>query len=415
MLFYSLTQSQLGSSGLGMAARARYPMGALAIATVCLVWVVARSKKPFLKLNACLSTIAAAICVVTLLQTAWHEVPLQKTRNNGPLTGAVRLLPHEAQAKAVGALPDIYYLVLDSYTSAESLKRFWNYDDSLFINYLREKGFYVADRTRSNYTTTPESIASSLNMAYMDNHGSRSGGLSARLNKKIRDNEVVKVLEAEGYDVVNLSLFDIGEKDRLYNCYIPDPSSLASFLYFQTIIGRLRQEKFPSYMADVNRRILSALKELPGKRSQRPRFIYAHVMCPHAPYLLDRDGGSLVRKSYLNYLSMSVPNKSKYLEQIIYTNKAMREVVDAILDRSAPAPIVIIQADHGYRFLSGKERAEEADTVLNAYHLPGGGDTCLYRSISPVNSFRVVLGYYFGLSYTLLKDARRQDLESLDD
>jgi hypothetical protein len=414
-LFYSAMQGQVGSSGLGMATRARYMMGALALVTPTLVWALARSKKPFLKLSLCLSTIAAALCILTLFQAARHEGPLVKMGNNRPPTGVARLHPHEARAKAMGALPDIYYLVLDSYTSAESLTRFWNYDDSGFINYLRGKGFYVAGQSRSNYTTTAESIASSLNMAYVDARDLRSADRYARLNKRIRDSAAVKILESEGYDVINLSLFDIGEKVRLYSCFLPDPSSLLSFLYFQTIVGRLRQEKFPSYIPDVNRRILSTLKELPGNRSQTPRFVYAHLMCPHAPYLLDRDGGSLVRKSFFNYFFMSVHGKSKYLEQLIYVNKAMREVVDAVLERSARTPIVIIQGDHGYRFLSGKDQADEADTILNAYHLPDGGDRGLYRSISPVNSFRVVLGYYFGRSYAVLKDRRHQNLQSLAD
>ena len=42
--------------------------------------------------------------------------------------------------------------------------------------------------------------------------------------------------------------------------------------------------------------------------------------------------------------------------------------------------------------------------ILNAYLLPDGGAEALYASISPVNSFRVILNAYFGHSLPLLPD-----------
>ncbi len=42
--------------------------------------------------------------------------------------------------------------------------------------------------------------------------------------------------------------------------------------------------------------------------------------------------------------------------------------------------------------------------ILNAYFLPGESDGLLYPSISPVNTFRVILNLYFGGQYPLLED-----------
>jgi hypothetical protein len=42
--------------------------------------------------------------------------------------------------------------------------------------------------------------------------------------------------------------------------------------------------------------------------------------------------------------------------------------------------------------------------ILNAYYFPGGRYEGLYDSISPVNSFRVVLSTYFGARLPLLPD-----------
>ena len=42
--------------------------------------------------------------------------------------------------------------------------------------------------------------------------------------------------------------------------------------------------------------------------------------------------------------------------------------------------------------------------ILNAYYLPGDGAESLYPTITPVNSFRVILDKYFGENFPLLPD-----------
>ena len=43
-------------------------------------------------------------------------------------------------------------------------------------------------------------------------------------------------------------------------------------------------------------------------------------------------------------------------------------------------------------------------SILNAYHLPRGGETALYPEITPINSFRVILDYYFAADLGLKPD-----------
>jgi hypothetical protein len=47
---------------------------------------------------------------------------------------------------------------------------------------------------------------------------------------------------------------------------------------------------------------------------------------------------------------------------------------------------------------------KERMTVINAYLLPGGGGEALYKTITPVNSFRVVFNHYFNAKIELLDD-----------
>ncbi len=43
----------------------------------------------------------------------------------------------------------------------------YGYDNTEFLNALRERGFYVGECSQSNYVRTEISLASSLNMMYL--------------------------------------------------------------------------------------------------------------------------------------------------------------------------------------------------------------------------------------------------------
>jgi hypothetical protein len=68
---------------------------------------------------------------------------------------------------------------------------------------------------------------------------------------------------------------------------------------------------------------------------------------------------------------------------------------------------VILQGDHGpldHPEKDIKTRFRNRTRILNAYLLPAGGAARLYDSISPVNTFRVILNHFFGTDYPLLED-----------
>jgi len=71
--------------------------------------------------------------------------------------------------------------------------------------------------------------------------------------------------------------------------------------------------------------------------------------------------------------------------------------------------IIILQGDHGpgafYNMLElDNSCVYERFSILNAYYFPNGDYQLLYPSVTPVNSFRVVLNRYFGAQLDLLED-----------
>jgi hypothetical protein len=105
--------------------------------------------------------------------------------------------------------------------------------------------------------------------------------------------------------------------------------------------------------------------------------------------------------------------RKAYGEQVDYLNVKVRQIVDRILAHSKRPPIIILQGDHGpgSRLVFGRENGSttwvdlrERMSILNAYDLPAGGEKVLYPSITPVNTFRSILSYYFGAKYSRLPD-----------
>ncbi len=127
---------------------------------------------------------------------------------------------------------------------------------------------------------------------------------------------------------------------------------------------------------------LPTVSSLPGRK-----FIYAHIFSTHTPYVFAQDGSYYPDESIQGYLNGT-----------IYTNGVILDAVDQILENSNPDPIIIIQGDHGRQGSSNKFG------ILNAYHLPDGGNEYLYSDISPINSFRLIFNIYFGAHFKLLDD-----------
>lgn len=76
-------------------------------------------------------------------------------------------------------------------------------------------------------------------------------------------------------------------------------------------------------------------------------------------------------------------------------------MIDAILAKSSVPPIIVLQGDHAPQLLT---EGYNKHKILNAYYLPDGNVDWLYPTITPVNTFRVILDEYFGEELPLLPD-----------
>jgi len=324
-------------------------------------------------------------------------------------TDAVFTQYREAGSK----LPDIYYIILDGYARADTLKNLDHFDNSKFLIFLENKGFYIADKSQSNYSLTLLSLSSTLNMQYLDALVSKNTTDAKKRDlgiEMIRNNKVANSLREEGYKILSIGT-GWGATDK--NPYADEVfhyrqrSEFTKLLYQTSIL--LALERFQVGDADSVLFAFEKLSEIP--EMQAPTFTFTHIVSPHPPYLFDRNGNKLAIYSKSFNEPEAWEQREKYVDQLIFINKKMQSTVESILSKSKIEPIIIIQGDHGTGSLGATplqkvsmKKLKERMRNLNAYYLPNGGDKQLYESITPVNTFRTIFNFYFDKNFEMLQD-----------
>jgi len=308
-------------------------------------------------------------------------------------------------------LPDIYYIILDGYGRKDVLQKQYHYDNSAFVNYLHRKGFYIADKSRSNYPYTFLSLASSLNMRYLDALND-SPDQEADGTQMILHNQVIRLLKAEGYTIIHLNSgwvvtgIDQPEADKNYSYKSLNEFSI--LIVKTSLLGLYYTDKaYAGTQRDVILYNLGKLRDIPPKTE--PTFTFAHFVCPHPPFVFDRKGKLPKRDTRIRRLEADWLPAERYVDQLVYISSEIQKVIDHIIKQSDIPPIIIVQSDHGPACPGmvehpSKDIIWQRTTILNAYYVSNRIKQHLYPSISPVNSFRVILNDLFDYKLPLLPD-----------
>ncbi len=326
----------------------------------------------------------------------------------------------QAVSDTTSGYRDIYYIILDAYTRDDTMLSFYQYDNSSFLDALTERGFYIARCSQSNYSYTDVSMASSLNLDYIQEIDPSKSAIG--LGRLSRESLARKFLQNAGYSVVSINngyrqtqWFDAD----IYFSYRNDPAGYMSrgltefeSMFLKTTAGLVLMDidhvlswRFNKIARDDPMRDryllikytldkLTTIPSLPG-----PKFVYLHILLPHEPYIFARNG------DFIPDPQAYIPG---YRDHVILINDRMIQFIDKILSVSDHEPIIIIQGDHG-----GPETKDLSSSVhiLNAYYLPDTTNDKLYETISPVNTFRLIFNTYFGTDYEYLPDISYRTIE----
>ena len=315
--------------------------------------------------------------------------------------------------------PDVYYFILDSYGRQDYIQQYMKYDNSNFIKQLQQRGFSIVDCGLSNYSYTRLSLATSLNMEYIENLGTQfvpENSDETMLDPLIQDNRVVAEFKKRGYLIVAFAtgyqFTELRDADFFFQSdpepftqpvvtefeYMTINNTILSLISQNDYFTKLLKIDFPYYQKwNIQRYIIEQTKsipELPG-----PKFVFIHLVTTHRPYIYQSDGSILNDARY--YKLDGVPVNDDYYIQgyqysLDYTNAYMLDLVDTIQKNSAIPPVIIIQGDHGVR-------EPGRISILNAIALPQQSNK-IYSSMTPVNTFRIIFNQLFDDHFDILPD-----------
>jgi hypothetical protein len=401
------------------------------------VWL-ARRRSPLDQVTRLLNGLAILLLAFPLFTIGRYGLSLSREGGREPLS----LDPGNELVAPVGIpMPDIYYIILDGYARSDFMREKFGYDNSEFIRDLEAMGFRVIQNGHTNYFHTAFSLSSSLNMEYVQNLGVplERGTYPSVFVGPIRHGLVRTQLEELGYTTVALRSGWIASEWLDADYYLtpdqvdlealaesPSFNAFESLLLWSSAITILRDagiDVFDNWVGhrtdqpfDLLRQIilaefenLPAVPDLPS-----PKFVFAHIVAPHNPYLFDAQGNALDTSGPFTLaegaaLSAHPEAVRRYRNQAIYVSGRVEQILEQILERSPTPPVIVVQGDHGasvgdnWRSFDGPGVPQRA-AILNAYYLPHGCDSGLYPGITPVNTFRIIFNCYFGASYPLLED-----------
>jgi len=314
--------------------------------------------------------------------------------------------------------PDVYYIILDGYARSDVLEKYYGFKNNIFLQELDELGFVVVDVARANYFATFLSLGSSLNMAYIDDLGASIDAETmdrSPLNDFIRDNKVSREFKQLGYQYVHMASTWGPTKynpfaDIVYNCDSTLLTNDFNRVFIEGTLLRIWSGKVVMNLAECHLNNFHWLGEVAPHISGK-KFVFAHFVPPHHPYLFDREGNILryaTLSDQFEFQKNLWGDKTAYIEQLYFVNGKVLEAVKKILQNSHRQPIIIIQSDHGPHFWDSK-RKEDAENynhgrtgILLAVLTPDKQKIIPVNT--PVNLFRYLLSDYFNYSLELFPD-----------
>lgn len=307
--------------------------------------------------------------------------------------------------------PNIYFLLVDGYARADVLEEMFPGRLKLdsFRTDLEGLGFVFSPRATANYGMTDLSVPSTLQMSYLFVDGDQYDW--DYLKRSLAgDNQVVDTLRRAGYQfwyapASTWATPCAGLEDRCIQRTSGLTETELAVLKTTPLHGVASRLHRSEALPPNPRALLETVLE---DETRSPRFLFAHIMSPHPPYLYDRNCD--IRRA--GHITWSPRDRDLYADAVLCLNQQLRAAVRHLVERD-PTAAIIIQADHGPGFTHDLESTapvteaaiRERFSILSAIRLgPQCPSTTIPADLTPVNTFRVLFGCLSGRSVELLQN-----------
>lgn len=417
--------------------RHRYMLPATLLLCASLLWWGWKRKGSHRSMTRSFNIVSLILLTLPLVRVAGFASRSLASEAKTRARGQVMVEGLPSGVSHVDDLPDIYYIILDGYARADVLETFFELDNAPFLQELERRGFQVASCSRSNYTLTSLSVSSTLNMSYLDSFPVDLEGANLnQIGEFTKISVVRRFLEGVGYKTVAFESGYFVSEWSDAEVYLSNAgavkkpfSGLNSFeaMYLGSTVGRILFDgrsfipgslaTFLDYAYTEHREralfILEQLGRVPSLQLGGPKFVMAHVLAPHPPFVFGPNGEVITQRETFSLVDDILREDREdyiagYRDQVRYINQRALDLIEVILEQSETPPVIVLQGDHGAGRRMTSDFARTA--ILNAYHLPGDAQEQVYASITPVNSFRVIINTYFDAKLEILDDVSRLSL-----
>jgi len=301
--------------------------------------------------------------------------------------------------------PDVYLIILDEHARGDVMESTFHVDQGHFNEALSRLGLSLAEQATANYSMTYASIPSLLDGTYLMEAGDRLTP-TQELNLYLMaagSNQSVAWFRSRGYRYVHFEGSLSTQCGRqVDDCRrFPTYDETMSVLWSQTPIGGVIDRLLGPFPTKGALDQLDGLQQLASTEREVPRFVFAHVLLPHAPLYLDERCRIRVAKE-LGGRTVSGPMHEDAMPARLKAYSEQVECVDAkvigIIEALPPTSVVVIVSDHGptttgqlwiTRDRWTADQIEERLSVLAAARLPRDCPK-LPEDVSLVNVMRIV-------------------------
>lgn len=405
-LSYGHIYIQLGEY-LGEPIHHRYLAGAYILVFLCMTLLALRNGQIAKNLAKFLAITSLVLIFMATYETLSYDIKLFRAMNAAKKLSTTNDLTLKKET-----LPDFYMIILDAHTRSDVLKARYGYDNAAFTQQLAEMGFFVAECSQSNYASTKLSLVSATFGDYI-----RTIVPEGETVPPLESSPVNQILKSLGYKTIAFENrasghFDLDEDLHLarnqaafgkfdiiggfneFERMMVDTSFMRFVFDTEIIPGfndlRLRDWEYKEHYYQTNY-ILSELEKIPDISG--PKFVFTHIMVPHSPFIFNPDG------TY-QHTTNSI---SGYRSNVEFIDNRLPVILQTIIEKSDPQPIIIVMGDHGPA-TNKKVTREMRMATLNAYLVNERAKTQMYTSLTPVNAMRIILNAHFNTTYELLAD-----------
>ena len=375
-----------------------------------------------------LSTLTLGLSVAAIVLVVGPVLRIVNYENDHPLinAGDPKLWPTALEKPVLpsgAARPDIYVLIPDDYARSDILRKYFHYDNSAFIHELSQRGFKMADQSRSPYSDSEMNVAAEVNLDYLSRLPSILGKKSEDVRpvrRLIEYNRASRLLGSLGYRYVHLDTdevtFTAGNPGI---SHVATPDSFETLWLQQSLLrevgGRIGFNDAASNQRfrDTVRSEFADLADVP--RQPGPKFVLFHTLMPHDPYIFGPHGENSTFPDHSEEGHTRKTGMRYYAKQARFVETKLLEAVDAIQARSKEPPVIVIEADEGFE-ANEKDWGETTvrDIRVNGIaglYLPGKPKLRPPEELNTVNTLRFVFNSYFNTGYPLLKNASYPELD----